>query len=112
MGLIDAAKAMKTVDEIACSMNACINSDYYYGMTAMQDAAMHAIENQPTVDAVQVVPAHWIMYSYDEAICSHCGYDRLTDFECTSEAKERWGELPKFCENCGAKMDVADGERR
>lgn len=74
---------------------------------------LDAVENAPTVDAAPVTRAHWRMYSYDEAICSHCGYDRLTEFECTSEAKERWGELPKFCENCGAKMDErADGERR
>lgn len=51
-----------------------------------------------------IIYAEWSMYSYDEAICSHCGYDRMTPFECTSEAKEKWHTLPKFCENCGAKM--------
>ena len=54
MGLIDAYKAMKSIDEIVCSMSVCINSDYCHGMTAMKDAAIHAIENQPTVDAVPV----------------------------------------------------------
>ena len=62
------------------------------------------VDASPTVDAVPIVHAHWRMYSYDEAICSNCGYDRSTEFESTSEAKERWSELPKFCENCGAKM--------
>lgn len=54
MGLIDAYKAMKSIDEIVCSMSVCINSDYCHGMMAMKDAALHAIEEQPTVDAVPV----------------------------------------------------------
>lgn len=57
MGLIDAYKAMKSIDEIVCSMSVCINSDYCHGMTAMKDAAIHAIEEQPIVDAV---PVKWI----------------------------------------------------
>jgi hypothetical protein len=55
--LIDAEKAMKSIDEIVCSMSVCMNSDYCHGMMAMKDAALHAIENQPTVDAV---PVEWI----------------------------------------------------
>ena len=54
MALIDAYKAMKSIEEIVCSMSVCMNSDYCHGMTAMKDAALHAIENQPTVDAVPV----------------------------------------------------------
>lgn len=57
MGLIDAYKAMESIDEIVCSMSVCINSDFYHGMTAMKDAAIHAVERQPTVDAV---PVEWI----------------------------------------------------
>lgn len=70
------------------------------------------VSEQPTVDAAPVVHAHWRRYSYDEAICTHCGYDRWTDFECSKEADEKWDELPKYCEACGARMDGADGERR
>jgi hypothetical protein len=57
MGLIDVTKAIESIDEIGCfmTMSVCMNSDYYYGMTAMKDAAIHAIEEQPTVDAVPVV---------------------------------------------------------
>lgn len=47
----------------------------------------------------------WHMYSYDEAICTCCGYDRSTPFESTSEAKEHWDELPKYCEACGALLN-------
>lgn len=56
-------------------------------------------------DAEPSKHGHWIMYAYDEAICSECGYDRGTEFESTKEAKERWDELPMWCEGCGAKMD-------
>lgn len=47
----------------------------------------------------------WHRYSYDEAICTHCGYDRSTPFESTKEAKEHWDELPKYCEACGALLN-------
>lgn len=57
MGLIDATKAIESIDEIVCSMSVCINSDYCNGMRAMKDMALHAIEKQPTVDAV---PVEWI----------------------------------------------------
>ena len=69
---------------------------------------LSVLRTAPTVDAVPVVHAHWRRYSYDEAICTHCGYDRWTEFECSKEADERWGELPMYCENCGARMDGAD----
>lgn len=55
MRLIDATKAIEGIDEIVCSMSVCINSDYYKGMRAMKDMALHAIEKQPTVNAVEVV---------------------------------------------------------
>lgn len=59
----------------------------------------------PEVEAAEVVHAQWDMYSYDEAVCSHCGYDRGTSFESTNEANKNWYTLPRFCEHCGARMD-------
>ena len=58
----------------------------------------------PAVNAVETISASWEMYSYDEAICTHCGYDHGTPFESTKEAREKWHELPDYCEACGAKM--------
>lgn len=55
MMVIDATKAIESIDEIVCSMSVCINSDYYHGMRAMKDMALHAIEKQPAVDTVEVV---------------------------------------------------------
>jgi len=50
--------------------------------------------------------AHWGFIKYDEACCSKCGYVRTAPFDSTDEARESWSELPKFCENCGAEMDL------
>ena len=100
MGLIDAYKAMKSIDEIVCSMSVCINSDYCHGMMAMKDAAIHAIEEQPTVDAVPVVR------------CRECKYMR--------ESVDGLFKSGYFCERCHITSDMencddfycADGERR
>jgi len=97
--LIDAEKAMKSIDEIVCSMSVCMNSDYCHGMMAMKDAALHAIENQPTVDAVPVR-------------CKECKYIRVSE--------EGLFKSGYFCERCHIDSDMenvddwfcADGERR
>lgn len=63
----------------------------------------------PAADVRPVARGHWYMISYDEAGCSCCGYDRSTPFESTREAKEKWDELPPFCEMCGADMRGESG---
>lgn len=53
----------------------------------------------------------WEMLSYDEAVCSCCGYDRDTPFYSTREAKEHWSKLPPYCEMCGAILkEEANGK--
>ena len=52
--LISRQAAIESIDEIVCSMSVCINSDYYKGMRSMKDMVLHALEKQPTVDAVEV----------------------------------------------------------
>lgn len=70
-----------------------------------RNRAIHQVrELTPAADVRPVVRGHWFMISYDEAGCSCCGYDRSTPFESTREAKEKWNELPPFCEMCGADM--------
>ena len=70
MKLIDATKAIESIDDIVCSMSVCINSDYCNGMRAMKDMTLHAIEEQPTVDAVPVVfindPFHVVYQAFKE----------------------------------------------
>ena len=59
------------------------------------------INEQPTVDAVEVVHGEWVI-AYDEYDfarwhqCSVCGYE--LDYIQTRN-------VMKFCPNCGAKMD-------
>lgn len=84
-----------------------VNADiapYYLNLQACEQ-----IKSMPTEDVQEVRHGHWEMYSYDEAICSCCGYDRNTPFEHTVDAKDKWDELPNYCEYCGAKMDE-DGD--
>ncbi len=59
----------------------------------------------PPEDVAPVKRGHWYMLAYDEAVCSCCGYDRNTPFDSTREAKEKWGELPPYCEMCGAILN-------
>lgn len=67
------------------------------------------VEAIPAANVVEVRHGHWSMLSYDEAVCTRCGYNRDTPFDSTREARERWDELPPYCEMCGARMD-GDGE--
>ncbi len=85
------------------------------------DAIRRRINRAPTVDAVEVVHAHWVIekrhsvsqnpYMDDNyhahATCSHCGF--IVDSRNLSFG---YAELKttKFCSECGAHMDeeVAD----
>lgn len=65
-------------------------------------AAEEMIKNAPTIDAEPVVHAHWIDKCVRDWHCSN--YDgtiqkvRIVDGYCNED-------LPKFCPDCGAKMD-------
>lgn len=84
-------KKENTIDAIICAgiVHCCID----------------AVKEAAAADVVEVRHAHWSMLSYDEAVCTRCGYNRNTPFDSTREARERWGELPPYCEMCGAKID-------
>ena len=99
------------------AINALTVSALLRNMDSVEDGTAHRyrraaeriIAGVPAADVEAVRHGHWFMYAYDEAICSECGYDRGTEFESTKEAKERWDELPMWCEGCGAKMDEEEG---
>lgn len=66
---------------------------------------MRIIDNQPTIDAVEVVHGRWIKKTADciyYYACSECGEPVL---------RSQWGcdFFSEFCPSCGAKMD---GERK
>ena len=51
-------------------------------------------------DAEPSKHGHWIMYAYDEAICSECGYESTDPCRITDNHK--------CCEYCGARMIVVN----
>lgn len=62
------------------------------------------LDDQPTVDAVEVVHADWInITQLDEThfigFCSHCGTEQVVKFPTALKAYH------KHCRWCGAKMD-------
>ena len=81
---------------------------------SLVDVILADIRRQPTVDAVEVeaVHAEWIIdekvrYKIWQCHCNKCNQDPLNFVG----GSENWWtmRLPKFCPNCGARMD---GERR
>ncbi len=54
------------------------------------------IDNAPTIDAEPVRHGRWMMHRADDYNCSNCGFEN--------------DHTPLFCERCGAKMDLKDGE--
>ena len=65
------------------------------------ETCIAVLEDQPTVDAVEVVNGQWIE-SGDRYICSVCTERSLLHFGGIGHC------LSNYCPNCGAKMD---GER-
>ena len=60
---------------------------------------MLVIDQQPTVDAVEVVHGQWIMYLDGDSIMP----DRF--YRCSECCDRGWGRKWPYCPNCGAKMD-------
>ena len=78
----------------------CVSCDNYGGVRCRAcwvDDAMSLIEDAPTVDAVEVIHAHWD----NNGICTLCGYPIPTDSKYDFIDKDDC----LFCYHCGAKMD-------
>ena len=80
---------------------------YYMGYQDALDNVEVTIENQPTVDAVEVVHGEWsiIEDDYDDAPILECSV-----CEMSFRVEEYDWLLPQaqtyhYCPNCGAKMD-------
>ena len=50
---------------------------------------------------------HWFILEYEYFTCSECGYYHPNGCDSTAEAKQKLaeGKVPKYCDECGAKMD-------
>ena len=85
------------VNEIPC----------YYDEYCTTEDVQHWLNEQPTVDAVEVVHGRW-EHIYDDthyhAKCIACGRTavRIPINYCGSNFKIKWD----YCPNCGAKMDL------
>jgi hypothetical protein len=79
------------------------------GQLVVFQEALMCIKEAPTVDAVEVVHAHWedgcAIHNgkevYKSIDCSHCE----EVFKIESHDREYWKERFKVCPFCGAKMD-------
>ena len=94
--LIDANALMDDV-EMDGALHACLGD---------ADDVRFLVDSQPTVDAVEVVHGHWINNGglrKMDLYCSVCNR-RASNFV---GGYEDWWDLwmPKYCPNCGAKMD-------
>lgn len=75
-------------------------------MSGWNDAIHHIKANAPTVDAEPVRHGKWIdidsqMYTW-KVRCDQCGHER--------SMMSTQGRYPKYCEECGAKMDAQEDE--
>lgn len=85
------------------------NKEFWNGVCAGVNGCINRLVSSPTVDAVEVVHAHWedgyakdnqgnIVYTSID--CSHCNDIFKTD------DREYWKKRFKVCPFCGAFMDV------
>ena len=63
------------------------------------------IDEEPTVDAVEVVHAKWIPLEYDGYADGNPVWDLWECSECQEEHSGDEDTLTNYCPNCGAKMD-------
>ena len=112
--LIDANDLLSAIDEYMGNVYGCPLNEVAEFQSASNDTkviyaveglyeATEIIDEQPTVDAVEVVHGRWIGYheadiGYDEngIRCSGCGFEVENH-----EVKFNMN----YCPNCGAKMD-------
>ena len=108
--LIDVDARIEEIRKNYCSETSC---DNYHGIkcrVCWVDDGISLFDDAPTVDAVEVVHAHWEdgyavhngKITYHSIDCSHC----QGVFKAKSKADvEQWKEQFVHCPFCGAKMD-------
>lgn len=66
-----------------------------------------SLQMTPTADVQEIRHGHWFILEYEYFTCSECGYYQPNGCDSTKEAKEKLaeGKVPKYCSECGARMD-------
>ena len=100
--LIDANELTKLMCR-ACN-NECCEEPCEPGECFIYDA----VDNAPTVDAVEVVHGYWYAH-HGITICSHC--QAMFDADLVMLQIPSTWKMPNYCPNCGAKMD-GDGNEK
>ena len=104
MRLIDADKAVPDIRFILDNLVG--DSDWLQGYALGLSAAIDAICEAHTIDAVPVVHGRWYRHNKKKHgdTCYHCSVcEKMAFTDCWV-----W-ELTDYCPNCGAKMDGKDG---
>lgn len=71
------------------------------------DAAIEELDKLPAADVRPERHGRWVIVEYEYLTCSCCGDYYYTGMDSTEQAMANLidGEIPKYCPNCGAKMD-------
>ena len=110
--LIDADALITAIQGTASKVakNAPYDPEWLTRLAARQVEILFIIDDQPTVDAVEVVHGHWEdgwgedyygRIAYKSIDCSECH----EIFKIESRDREYWKNRFKVCPFCGAKMD-------
>lgn len=97
---METEKRLIDVDEALYKIYELPDLQHFAEWYVCYDGVCDVLKNAPTVDAVEVVHAHWIPDDYYD-ICSHCNHPVVLHDRRKPD---------RYCRNCGAKMDgVSDG---
>ena len=91
---IDAEREQQKVNYIEDYLNDNPNAkSETYSLSDLCNVINLMITSTPTEDVIPVIHAHWVVGRY----CSHC--------DCDVHDYDIYSKLPKYCPDCGAKMD-------
>lgn len=103
--LIDAIRLKEVLERYVNAPHVKMGCSYSGGMSTAINTCISFLDNQPTVDAVEVVHGRWINeggHIKMDLRCSVCNR-RASNFV---GGYEDWWDLwmPKYCPNCGARI--------
>ena len=116
MRLIDADALVQSIKDWYCAPERCNSYNDIMCRACQIDDALSEIDRAPTVDAKPVRHGRWIWNpdGMDWGLGAWCCS------KCKAKAETWWANDPKynpflcsgghFCGNCGARMDLKDGD--